>query len=91
MRESDRDVAGARRPDGRARLRRRIGNAIPTIVALGLIVAAWELFIVVTGEPEYILPPLHRILETGSSTRRIAFSPMPGSPSSKCSSVSPWA
>ena len=46
-------------------MQRRLRNAVPTIVALGMIVAAWELFIVVTGEPEYILPPLHRIVETG--------------------------
>ena len=43
----------------------RLRNAVPTVVALGLIVVVWELFIVVTGEPEYVLPPLHRIVETG--------------------------
>ena len=52
-------------PGGWVRVSQRLRNAVPTIVALGLIVAVWELFIVVTGEPEYVLPPLHRILETG--------------------------
>ena len=54
-----------RSPGRWARVSQRLRNAVPTIVALGLIVAVWELFIVVTGEPEYVLPPLHRIVETG--------------------------
>ena len=58
-------AANVRSPGGWARVSQRLRNAVPTIVALGLIVAVWELFIVVTGEPEYVLPPLHRIVETG--------------------------
>ena len=60
-----RRTAAARRSGRRAHVSRRLRNAVPTIVALGLIVVVWELFIVVTGEPEYVLPPLHRIVETG--------------------------
>ena len=40
-----------RSPGGWVLVSQRLRNAVPTIVALGLIVAVWELFIVVTGEP----------------------------------------
>ena len=63
--DSGRGAVAVRRPGAWARTSQRLRNAVPTIVALGVIVAVWELFIVVTGEPEYILPPLHRIVETG--------------------------
>ncbi len=63
--DAGRRAADARKPGGWALMSRRLRNAVPTIVALGLIVAVWELFIIVTGEPEYVLPPLHRIVETG--------------------------
>ena len=63
--DAGRSAADARKPGGWAPMSRRLRNAVPTIVALGLIVAVWELFIIVTGEPEYVLPPLHRIVETG--------------------------
>ena len=63
--DSGPSAANVRGPGGWVRVSQRLRNAVPTIVALGLIVAVWELFIVVTGEPEYVLPPLHRIVETG--------------------------
>ena len=40
----------------------RIRLMLPTMIAVGLIVTVWELFNVVTGSPDYVLPPLHDIL-----------------------------
>jgi ABC-type nitrate/sulfonate/bicarbonate transport system permease component len=41
---------------------RAIRETLPLLVVLAGIVAFWELFIYVTGEPAYILPPLHQVI-----------------------------
>lgn len=46
------------------RWRQRIMAVLPAALTLLLIAAAWELFTVVTGEPEYVLPPISAILRT---------------------------
>jgi ABC-type nitrate/sulfonate/bicarbonate transport system permease component len=45
-------------------LRRHVGNAVPTLIVIAAIILFWEFFNVITGEPEYVLPPLHKILAT---------------------------
>lgn len=42
----------------------RLRAMFPTLVAVSIIVAVWELFNVVTGSPDYVLPPLHDIIYT---------------------------
>lgn len=70
-----RNAARARAAGARATMSRRLLGMLPTCVALALIVLVWELFIVVTGEPEYVLPPLHRIVETGIALASERFLP----------------
>jgi hypothetical protein len=49
---------------GPSSLRRHVGNAVPTLIVIAAIILFWEFFNVITGEPEYVLPPLHKILAT---------------------------
>ena len=58
---NDRSVSAGR---GRHRRQGRLRKLLPLLATIAVLVAFWELFIYVTGEPEYILPPLHRILWT---------------------------
>jgi ABC-type nitrate/sulfonate/bicarbonate transport system permease component len=37
-------------------------QALPLVAVLASVVAFWELFIYVTGEPAYVLPPLHQVV-----------------------------
>lgn len=48
------------RPGRRTRWR----AVLPLLATIAVVVAFWELFIYLTGEPEYVLPPLHQILYT---------------------------
>lgn len=52
----------AERPASRTGLWPRIVVVLPVLVVVAALVAFWELFIIVTGQPDYILPPLHEIL-----------------------------
>lgn len=45
----------------RARIAARLASAGPLVATLVAIVAFFELFVIVTGEPEYV-PPLHKIV-----------------------------
>ena len=65
---------GAARPNGRtiaertpaaARRGRTLREILPVVILVGVIILAWELFNTVTGQPEYVLPPLHKIIITG--------------------------
>jgi ABC-type nitrate/sulfonate/bicarbonate transport system permease component len=47
----------------------------PTLIVLVVIVLFWELFNVITGEPEWILPPLHKIIHTAFSQAGDRFLP----------------
>jgi ABC-type nitrate/sulfonate/bicarbonate transport system permease component len=48
----------------RSSLRRHFESALPTLLVVASIILFWEFFNVITGEPEYVLPPLHKILAT---------------------------
>jgi ABC-type nitrate/sulfonate/bicarbonate transport system permease component len=48
----------------RSSLRRYFESALPTLLVVASIILFWEFFNVITGEPEYVLPPLHKILAT---------------------------
>ena len=48
----------------RSSLRRHFESALPTLLVVASIILFWEFFNVITGEPEYVLPPLHKILVT---------------------------
>jgi len=45
-------------------LRRHFESAVPILLVVASIILFWEFFNVITGEPEYVLPPLHKILAT---------------------------
>lgn len=75
---------GAARPNGRtvaertpaaARRGRTLREYLPLVILVGVIILAWELFNVVTGQPEYVLPPLHKIIITGVSQASERFLP----------------
>jgi ABC-type nitrate/sulfonate/bicarbonate transport system permease component len=42
----------------------RLRNALPLIVTVAVVILIWEFFGRITGEPDYVLPPLHKILVT---------------------------
>jgi putative hydroxymethylpyrimidine transport system permease protein len=48
---------------------------LPSAVVTLVIVLLWEFFGALTGEPAYILPPLHQIVEVGISTATERFLP----------------
>lgn len=49
--------------------------AVPALVAIGFIVVFWELFLVITGEEEYVLPPLSKIFTVFFTEAREQFLP----------------
>ena len=68
------EQSGEARPNGRtiakrstaaARRGRTLREILPVVILVGVIILAWELFNTVTGQPEYVLPPLHKIIITG--------------------------
>ena len=58
------DGKGRAAKPARSSLRRHFESAVPTLLVVVLIVLFWEFFNVSAGEPEYVLPPLHKILAT---------------------------
>jgi putative hydroxymethylpyrimidine transport system permease protein len=49
----------------RVRIRRRLRlwrSILPLLAVTAVMILVWELFIYLTGEPAYILPPLHQII-----------------------------
>lgn len=66
-------VDEAMRPVGRARSLFRSTWPLAFFV-IGL-VAVWELFIVITGMPRYVLPPLHEIVNVGIAKASTVFLP----------------
>ncbi len=53
-------VEGGRRD----RVVTRLKHALPLLITVTVIILVWEFFGKITGEPEYVLPPLHKILIT---------------------------
>lgn len=60
---------------GRRRFIKSVLAAVPALVALSFIIVFWELFLVITGEEEYVLPPLSKILTVFVSEAREQFLP----------------
>jgi ABC-type nitrate/sulfonate/bicarbonate transport system permease component len=60
---------------GGGRWLRAVGRALPLLAVVGAIVAFWELFIYVTGEPAYVLPPLHQVIYVAISEAPDRFLP----------------
>lgn len=58
------DGKGRAAKPARSALRRHFESAVPTLLVAASIILFWEFFNVITGEPEYVLPPLHKIIET---------------------------
>jgi ABC-type nitrate/sulfonate/bicarbonate transport system permease component len=54
--------APAHRGKARRPLSERLRSSAPAALTIALIVFVWEIFNWVTGQPDYILPPLHQIL-----------------------------
>lgn len=63
--EADGDALMAELAPPPRRLARRIRSSLPTAIVIGIIILIWEFFNTVTGEPDYVLPPLHDIIFTG--------------------------
>ncbi len=61
--------------DRARKIGRRMLSALPAVVAIGFIVAFWELFLIVTGEEEYVLPPLSKIFKVGIAEATERFLP----------------
>ena len=56
---------GGATPARAAKLRARVHAIWPAALLVTTGIAFWELFVIVTGMPDYILPPLSKIVEIG--------------------------